>query len=497
MVEARSRLTQAEELRQQRKYDRARKICEGLVRRYPEYVGALHTLGLVLADSGDFVGALTHLVRASMLNPRDWRTLTALSGVYLKLHAPVMAARTLEEALKAKPDDVSTLLTLADIYQEDDEFELAAKTFQRVLELEPSLQVVQVELGDCYMELGLFREAAEVFTKLFQNGTRSLRVCYNLSQLPRSLVSVDVLPHLNSLTPDSNQDPGQFESYLAYTKASALDRIGDHEAAWENVVVANRRKFNLQQKDYSDRLEYRQRVLAKLKQNNDKPIAGGTFEEGVPRSLFILGPSRSGKTTMERLVVSLDGVKRGYENKICDNVVTRVFQTNGLLTTDIMSAMAPGMHPMFREFYLEELRERIGEAEVFTITTPGVIIDALAIAKLVPNSRLIFVKRDFDDIAIRMFMKDYAVGNSYAYSIDGIREYIGWYQEIMDLCVGRQPNVSRIIQYEDMIENPKAALEVAAELCGLPLKHEPLPVVGDDRGCGKFYSEFMAAAGKE
>ena len=495
IVEAQAKLTQAEELRQQRKHSHARRICEGLLQRYPDYVGALHTLGLVLADSGDFSGALTHLVRASMLNPRDWRTLTALSGVYLKLGSHLMAARTLEQALKSKPNDVNTLSMLAQIYEEDEEYELACEAYRRVVALEPSLHAAQMGLGESYMHLGKFSEAARVFEALFKGGVRPLRVCYNLGQLPASLSNVDFLPVLDSLKPADQGAKEDFESSLAFARASAHDKAGRHSDAWDNLTAANLYKSKLARKGYADVLAFRQAALESLKQVPGISEIDLDVQKNIPLSLFILGPSRSGKTSIEGLVGSLPGVKRGYENSITDNVVRRVFQSMGLLTRDLVSAMGPGMHGLFREFYKEELADRAGDAKVFTITTPGLIVDAVQIAKLVPNARLIFVKRDLDDIAIRIFMKNYMKGtNQYAYAIDTIHEYIHWYYEMIDVCAEKLPGVARVLQYEDLVGNPKGALDIAAELCGLSPQDGAVAQTGDDRGCGAPYKEYMQSA---
>jgi Flp pilus assembly protein TadD len=77
------RVDQAKQLRQQKKLDRAQRICESLVREHPDYVAALHTLGLVPADKENCEQALNYPVRAAMLNPRAWATLTALRGIYV------------------------------------------------------------------------------------------------------------------------------------------------------------------------------------------------------------------------------------------------------------------------------------------------------------------------------------------------------------------------------------------------------------------------------
>src|SRR5262249_22437924 len=132
-------LQEAEQLRQQRKFSRAQAICESLVRRYPDYVAALHTLGLIHADKENYQRAFDCLARAAMLNPESWTTLTALSGVYLRLGANEMAAQVLEQARRLQPRDVSILVTLGEIYLEEREYQLAQETHRQALDIEPNL----------------------------------------------------------------------------------------------------------------------------------------------------------------------------------------------------------------------------------------------------------------------------------------------------------------------------------------------------------------------
>ena len=54
----RQQLEEADRLRQQGKLDRAETICHALTRRHPGYVAALHTLGLVQLDKGNYDRAL-------------------------------------------------------------------------------------------------------------------------------------------------------------------------------------------------------------------------------------------------------------------------------------------------------------------------------------------------------------------------------------------------------------------------------------------------------
>jgi hypothetical protein len=59
------------------------------------------------------------------------------------------------------------------------------------------------------------------------------------------------------------------------------------------------------------------------------------------------------------------------------------------------------------------------------------------------------------------------------------------------MLLARLPDVSTIINYEDMVENPIAILEDVKSFCGIGDKIGELPDIGDDRGYAKPFLELM------
>jgi tetratricopeptide (TPR) repeat protein len=485
-------LEQAEALRMQGQIDRARELCEALVRRYPDYFGALYTLGLIYVDKEHYPQALGFLVRAAMLNPRSWRALTALSAVYLKLSANEMAAHTLEQAVAIKPDDPSILLTLGEIYREEREYELARDAYRKSYDLDPTLEAAAIGLGSCCAHLGLYAEASEVFERLLKRGMRSMSAFSELIDLPASFVSLNLQKEFGKVAQGKRAAQGK-SNLEAFIQAAILHKASRHSEAWEQLVAANREQHALVEQDAAELAGMQRANLAQLKEKRVK-VKGASGKRDRPISLFILGPSRSGKTTMEALAGALNGVKRGYENPSVENAIRRTFQGAGLLTAGMFEMLPPGLDSMCRDIYLEELEQRAGEAKVFTNTHPGRIHDAARVAAAFPDVRFIFVKRNLQDNMLRIYMRKYAFGNPYGYDLAAIRDHITWYHQMIDTLVEKLPDIARVVYYEDIVADSRAALEIAADLCGLPMKHGPLPNIGDDRGCAEPYRDFMDAA---
>lgn len=482
-------LDQAEQLRQKGKLDRAKSICEELIRRYPDYMGALHTLGLIYADKKNYRRAFDYLARAAMLNPRSWNTLTALSGVYLRLGANEMAAQTLEQARRIKPRDASVLVTLGEIYLEEREYELARDAYRQALEIESELVPAAMGLGWTYTYLGQDAEAAKIFEDLIARGVRSVDPVLALASLPSSAVSIDLLDQLKNVVREQGEDAAEFTNSIAFARAAVMDKMARHAEAWDQLVPANRSIFSRVREELNHATERQRTSLKRIQGSLLQPT--GDQNDNSPLSLFILGPSRSGKTSIERLVATLDGVKRGYENPIVENAIRRTFQNAALLTSDYLENLPDQLLPQCREIYREELAQRAGTARVFTNTHPGRIYDVDRIAGTFSNVRFIFIKRNVEDTVLRMYMRRYNRGNAHAYDLASTREHVVWYHQMIDALAKKLPSVTRVIQYEDMVVDPRGTLGVAIELCGLSTPTGPVPSLGDDRGAASPYRSFM------
>src|SRR5215813_4991266 len=88
---AHMRLCEADELRQNGKFDRAQRICESLIREHPDYMAAYHSLRFIHFAKKHLDRFFAHQSLAVIINPRSWNALTALAEVCVKLDATDMA----------------------------------------------------------------------------------------------------------------------------------------------------------------------------------------------------------------------------------------------------------------------------------------------------------------------------------------------------------------------------------------------------------------------
>ncbi len=480
-----NKLQEAEQLRRQKKHRQAKRICEDLLQEFPDYVGALHTLGLIFADMRQYEKSVTLLGKAAMFCPVDWRIYTALAGLNLELKRPDTAIANLEQAQKLSPGNIEIIATLAEVYRDQKEYELSARNFEMVLKHKKDDRSTKILLANCHEHLGNLSDACEIYESLIIDGQHNIDIIGALLQLPESLHSLD----FNSVFSDIDELAVKDMYKLNYIKSIYNHRNNRYKEAWSELEEANEvKKVELSEK-WRQGSAKREVLL-----NWAKSIP--VFDNSVtskehPISLFVLGPSRSGKTTLEQLITCIPGVKRGYENPIVENCVRRTMQVSGCITRSGINGMPPNFDSVFLEFYWQEMNERARGSLVFTNTHPAKITEALRYAKTIPNSYFIFIKRNVEDIIFRIYMKNYASGNEYAYDVNTIKEYIEWYYEMIDICLEKLPKISVLVEYENMIADPKAIVEIAYNLCGLKGEPTEIPAIGDDRRIAEPYRRFI------
>jgi tetratricopeptide (TPR) repeat protein len=487
---ARRTMLEAEQLRRAGELGRAQAICERLVQLHPNYVAGIHTLGLILADRGEYAAALPHAVRAVMLNPTDWRGLTGLSGLYLRLNATEMAAHTLQIALSINPTEPSIIATLGEIYREEREYELAAACFESAIKHMPSLVEPKYGLALVYSQIGRLAEATDLLVEILGSGRRPLHAISLLATLPDGPKRLNLDAMLTGVGPGPSEDKTAFECHLAFVEGWLLHSKGQFEAAWRKFARANDLAQNMGRRETDIEAAERLEALRRTK------AGGRRFRgpESSTKTVFLLGPSRSGKTTLELLLSGVAGVKRGYESPIVERCVRRASQEAGFFARSRAYTLPPELHTLFRQHFMRELEIRAKGAKVFTNTSPGLIGDAVRLAEALPDVRFVLIKRNPDDLLLRILMQHYRRGNNFAYDVRSARAYIRWYHDMIDALAAQLPAITKIIHYEEMIENPVPILRAVADFCGLDAQDCTVPAIGDDRHCSKEYHTFWGNA---
>lgn len=274
-----------------------------------------------------------------------------------------------------------------------------------------------------------------------------------------------------------------------FTKANIQRSDGKPRDALAAYKKANAIKLETVQGEFDANLKIQAAYTGAL---SSAPILNiqPDFDTETPTSIFILGPSRSGKSTLERLLAQFSSVQRGYESPIVKSTAIKVSAAAGLPRRDFAFQLPATADQAFRNLYADELAYRIKGKSHFTVTLPNVVVDAYHLARIIPNSRFIFVRRDIEDVVYRMYCTTYEQGNYHCYNLDKARAHTKWYCELQQTLVKNLPGISMTVNYEDMVIYPLKTTRAVSSFCGLRGEIGSLPDIGNDTGFAQQFINF-------
>lgn len=484
------RVTTAEDLRLTGQPAAAAAILGPLAEQHADCWGVIYTFALVRYDQRDFRAACSLLIKADFLNPDDPLTLAMLGRTCLALRDMVRAERYISAAGVIDPQDVAVRMAVAAWLQAEGQYDLAIEGFRAILAMCPDDLDMAIGLGTCLRASGRFVEAAAMLDPLV--GRNRLAVLQELARLPRGVSTVDLLAEAARFPRPDDPSRHEVDTALAFVRAEALHKAGRTAEAWAAIRDANTRVLAGTGFDPARHQQDTRAAEADLAADLARlPVAKPNSE--VPVSLFVLGPSRSGKTTLERLLTPHPDVCAGGENICLSGAVRTSLQAAGFLPETSLSCLPTQLHDDFRRRYWRALRRRAGVAGVFVTTAPGLIHQAARVPALLPNVRFVLIGRDADDVRFRMLLKRYANGNLHASDAVAARNHIESYARLADLLAEARPGLVHRMSYEAMIADPEAARARLLGFLGLSdAGLAPAQMLPDDRGVATPYAALLA-----
>ena len=350
-----------------------------------------------------------------------------------------------------------------------------------------------IGLANCHLELGRTEEGVTLLEAATRRWPKAFEPLYELSSVPRTLLGsapVSLLERWVANHSETSVDPASFSFAMAW----ALHYAGRFDEAWDQLERANRLVFQSEQANAHMDLERKRKELSAI----STAISGIDWRPApaahdCPSTILILGPSRSGKSTLE-LLLSASGLVRGDESNLIATAVRDALQKAGLVPFTSAAALPTHVRDDFCAFYRERVVALARGGSGITITNPNLISDVPYLVALIPNLHLVFIDRDDDDLVFSIYQKHYARGNAYSYNLRTASAYVDWYRSMVSVLNAHVPQLSLCFSYADLIERPDEVVGTLGKKLG---RHIVLSKDyrnhGDGRGCSTPYKDRIAA----
>ncbi len=445
----------------QGEHDAAWQCLREAIEREPDQPRLLELASELAQIRGRFVEADRFLDRALAIEPDNaalWRRRAMMAGRRVD---PDLGRTAANRALELTRQDgglayALSLAAHAHVLNEEQKPSEAEQSYRDALAIEPRCVPALNGLGHLLMQLGRVDEAVSTFEEL-----RKLAPLQGWSQLIHARQipeDPDVLEQLEQAARRESLE-GPVQSHLLFTLASAWDRKGDAEKAWQFAAQANQAS--------RERLHYRPEVH---RQRVEREIARFSREFmasrqgwGDPSSLpvFVLGMPRSGTTLVEQILGSHSQVFGAGELSLIPELIQKLSAWEAKIGSrreypECIDDMTAEESRRFAARHLEELQAYAPKALRIVDKLPHNFEHIGLIKLLFPNARILHLKREARDVAISNFFVDYSAkfgGMGFAYDLGWIGEQLVDHGRLMQHWHRVFPGEILEVDYDLLVED--------------------------------------------
>jgi tetratricopeptide (TPR) repeat protein len=507
--------------RKLRNWKEARASYDRVLAVDPRHFEALLGLGQTFNGQGLFMAADECFRRALDQQPHAPVARLALAKALLDQSKLEEAESCCRAVLDVIPHNGEAHLTLADILSRQWRDSEAVPEYWQAIELMPTSMRPFVRLAECLQKLGRTKELADLVVRLTasaadaKNDILRIKILSSIAE-----ISGDVRPYEQALEvaraadriadvsffpllrPTMRFNSGQAASLLE--KMEAIERVGNHRAAfyrarslllhelgsyrmaWQDLMRANQLVLASGEIEPEQMRDYRPSQLDQLR--NASWTLNDLQAVEQCRPVFILGVSRSGKSTLASFLSLSDTWTDLDEYSILDESLRslKIARDNSEKGLGREQSRDLAVH------FLQRCKA-FAERGIVSFTAPGHIRSAKLLAETVPGVRFIFIRRNKLDVAFRCLQKLYRKGNYYSYNVKECMSYIDWYNAMIDELAGRFGERARTVTYEELVANAPAVVSSLWQWLGVgPQEHADF-AVSSDIGCSEPYRDLIAA----
>jgi len=475
----------------------------------PDHPAALHYLGLIAQQTGRSDEAATLIARSIAINPADPRAHIHLGQIQIALKDTAAATRSFERALELDPDNVGALNNLANVVRVRD-LRQAVALYRRALALDPTAAFAAYNLAQALTEDNGADEAMALFHQVIALEPRHFEARHALGMLleqrgkffeaieqyravqdvnPAHAPSLANLLDIRDYQPD-DATVKRAEAILSRGSATVEDQIKlhhglgkhyDRHGAYHKAFV----HFATSKKRLrSQGLGFDSSVVAKSFDALIKAFDVQIFDHDRPigsrseRPVFIVGLPRSGTTLTEQILSS-------HPQAFGAGELRKIPEFVKLLRPDypeIMETIDGGELAELAADYLDHL-DRLAGRDALRVSDklPTNSLNLGLIARLFPNAKIVYCRRDPMDIALSCFMELFDLDQDYTTDFTDFGTYFLLHERLMAHWRRVLPIPIHELSYEEMVSSPEASTRALLDYCGLAWDPACLNFTSTDR----------------
>ncbi|MDI1301666.1 MAG: tetratricopeptide repeat protein [bacterium] len=486
---------------------RERKDKEGAVAWYrkalavaPQHMESINNLGAVLCEQDKPEEALEILLGALRINPNYAEAHCNIGNAFLLLEQFDKALIAFNRALALKPDYPEAYQGLARLHQEQRNLDEAEAMANRALALNPEKAEIYSLLGGIHIENGHPEKAEMAYAKALALDATLVSAHLGRGQLLMEEGKMDASEaaflHALSLEPDclaarlsltqvkkvkdgdenmavlvhEADKIGDMSDTRAMSLHFALGKCYDDTRQYESAFSHYLKGCSLKRKHIQYSAEGNELTVRNIIESFSRDTIDSLRGNGCPSDLpiFVLGMPRSGTTLTEQIIASHPLVHGAGElHDLLEVACINRDGTPGEYPFSV-KGITPDELRMRGEKYVASVQARNPSARHITDKMPANFNCLGLIHLMLPNAKIIHVKRNPVDVCLSGFTRLFNRSQHQSYDLVEMARYYRSYEALMEHWRSVLPaDAFYEVQYEELVADNENQARALIAWCGL------------------------------
>ncbi|HEX7060830.1 MAG TPA: sulfotransferase [Woeseiaceae bacterium] len=440
------------------------------LQQHPTDVRATAMLAEVALRHGHYEAAERLLASCLELAPSYRQARHNYAVVLMRREKPNAALAEIDRLLIGEPDGAELKNLKAATLQRMGEYARAVEVYEDILARRPAEQNVWASLGHALRTLGRMDEAVRAYRKATTLKPDFGEAWWNLANLKTYRFSdADLEAMRAQLARAELGSDDRLGFHFALGKA--LEDQGRYEESFRQYAEGNRLRREKIQYDPGELSAYVAQAKALFTPDFFAARAGWGDPSDAP--VFVVGLPRSGSTLVEQILASHSAVEGTMELTHIADIVRSLAEAprGGKDYPDVLADLDASRARELGAAYLERASvQRKAGAPRFIDKTPANFLHIPLIALILPNARIVDVRRRPMACGFSIFKHLFAHGQPFAYRLEDIAAHYRDYVDLMGHFDAVLPGRVHRMAYESLVTDTETAIRRLLEFCGLPFE---------------------------
>ncbi|MEO5628779.1 MAG: sulfotransferase [Thermomonas sp.] len=453
------------------------------LRDFPDDVAAMRMLAELAARVGRNEQALTLLERCLQLAPGFRMARHHYALLLDRNNRHEQALVEVESLLEGEPDDSQLLNLKAVVLGKLGHYGDAIRLYEAILQTRPKDPRVWMSLGHALKTEGQTERAVTAYRRALEINPAFAGAWWSLANLKTVRFDAADIATMRTQLLRKDLDDDQ-RLHFRFALGKALEDAGQYEESFDCYAQGNAIRRSQLPYNADQNTQRRRHAQATYTREFLAERAGSGSDD--PSPVFVLGMPRSGSTLVEQILSSHPHVEATME---LPDIIAIVRELRATLpdpeTTSyhgLLAALDPAELKAMGERYLETTRvqRKLGRP-LFIDKMPNNHAHVGLIHLILPNARIIDVRRHPLACCFSNFKQHYARGQAFSYDLADMgryyRDYVGLMAHFDQVLPGR---VHRVV-YEELVADTETQVRAMLGYCGLEFDERCLRFFENER----------------